>query len=791
MRTGAEPNPLEVQIGDYFVVTLRVANLVAPINGVQAVIEFDDSLFAITDIATNESVWTEIAAGITPTPRLVLIVEHDVEVPAVAELRLGERGTNGPLLAVLEPVSSSGFSSVRPVDAATIAAFVEGMLYVQLHSASFPDGETRGQIDLNPAPQPGDVIITEIMYNPASSEDGPSAAEWIELFNTTFTDIDLTGWYFQDEDADPATPCVPMHSGTFPPFVLPSFGVVVVLPDGDALHRPRIFDFRVAWQIDVDVSVIQVDSNGTAGGALVGGTLANDPRNDQIPANDLPLDGPAWLPCGTNGVARPDNEVLTLNDGTQVIDVVNYDDNVDSIVISDWPVSTGSGSITLVPADYPLATDTSTYTAAGNDAGENWIAHKHGDAAGGVRQAGPLGVYEGLDIGSPGYLYGATLGNRRPAAIGQQILMTPSATQDITLLGADNTRPFLGLLLYFITDLPDHGQLIDLTSNHLITPADLVPNGYLIPRIPFNTVRYVNDGACVADHFTFYTSDGMLKSTSATVELLVQCGDGVITEIMYAPESSPLNRPAVQWIEFQNTTCTPLNLDGWFLTDGNVRGGDLPPYILGAGSAVVIVPFEVDVADFSVAWSAPFVQSTTDSVVGTTGLIGAALSDAGLSLRLFRPGSAAPELVDAVSYVNGNLDPNWPTLVSPGPSIYVHATPPLTAASNDVSQAWLASVAGVDGAYLNTVIGDFNGQDTGSPGYIEGVQQGDCQTSELSADGNGDGVLDLRDLAHFTLCLSGPPLPYAGNCACFDFDSSQSVDLADFATLQMLFAPEP
>ncbi|MCB9273799.1 MAG: lamin tail domain-containing protein [Lewinellaceae bacterium] len=43
-------------------------------------------------------------------------------------------------------------------------------------------------------PLPGDLIITEIMYNPSGMEPN---AEWFEVYNTTAQDIDLIGWVVQ------------------------------------------------------------------------------------------------------------------------------------------------------------------------------------------------------------------------------------------------------------------------------------------------------------------------------------------------------------------------------------------------------------------------------------------------------------------------------------------------------------------------------------------------------------------------------------------------------------------
>ncbi len=46
----------------------------------------------------------------------------------------------------------------------------------------------------------GDVIVSEIMANPAAVDD--SVGEWIELFNTSGSDIDLVAWTIEADDGD-------------------------------------------------------------------------------------------------------------------------------------------------------------------------------------------------------------------------------------------------------------------------------------------------------------------------------------------------------------------------------------------------------------------------------------------------------------------------------------------------------------------------------------------------------------------------------------------------------------
>lgn len=52
----------------------------------------------------------------------------------------------------------------------------------------------------SPCPDPGDVLITEVMQDPTAM--GDSDGEWLELFNTTEAAIDLQGLVIRDDDTD-------------------------------------------------------------------------------------------------------------------------------------------------------------------------------------------------------------------------------------------------------------------------------------------------------------------------------------------------------------------------------------------------------------------------------------------------------------------------------------------------------------------------------------------------------------------------------------------------------------
>jgi len=69
-------------------------------------------------------------------------------VPTAAHIHEGAAGANGPVILPLNRISENAF--VAPANAklteAQYAAYKAGNLYVNVHSAKFPNGEVRAQI---------------------------------------------------------------------------------------------------------------------------------------------------------------------------------------------------------------------------------------------------------------------------------------------------------------------------------------------------------------------------------------------------------------------------------------------------------------------------------------------------------------------------------------------------------------------------------------------------------------------------------------------------------------------
>lgn len=89
-------------------------------------------------------------------------------------------------------------------------------------------------------PVSGQVLISEIMYNPDSYEGGigkdapPNQSEWVELYNAGDEAVSLAGFYLQDEDGK--TDPLPKSASIAP-------GEAIVLIPG----TQSVADFRKAW----------------------------------------------------------------------------------------------------------------------------------------------------------------------------------------------------------------------------------------------------------------------------------------------------------------------------------------------------------------------------------------------------------------------------------------------------------------------------------------------------------------------------------------------------------------
>lgn len=198
-----------------------------------------------------------------------------------------------------------------------------------------------------PPPPPVELLITEIMYNPASTEP---AWEWVEVYNAGDGIVDLAGYVIDDNNTVLMTEAN-IEAGTIGP------GASAILFNADALTAAQ---FQIAWGA---VNAIPV-TNWIAMSLDNSGDTVSIWDNFESYQADLADDSGVFTPMAT----------------------VTYDD--DGI---EWPRDTGFASIYLLDLNADPAL------------GSNWaISVAEGETpVGTARQSSFGGGNNGLDIGSP------------------------------------------------------------------------------------------------------------------------------------------------------------------------------------------------------------------------------------------------------------------------------------------------------------------------------------------------------------------------------------------------------
>ena len=191
-------------------------------------------------------------------------------VPATVTILDGQNSATFPITIVNDAV----YGGSRPVTiTATATGFVAGGTTV-----SVADDET------------GEVVISEIMYDPAGRE---SATEWVELYNRGTTTADVSGWYLDDEDL--------IKWGGIPAGTTIPAGGVLVLYNG---WTGTAADFRTAWNVPAAAGVVGVtwgdfNNSPTAVNEIL---VLKDPSGAVRNTANFAEDGTNW-PAYVNGAS--------------------------------------------------------------------------------------------------------------------------------------------------------------------------------------------------------------------------------------------------------------------------------------------------------------------------------------------------------------------------------------------------------------------------------------------------------------------------------------------------------
>ncbi len=221
------------------------------------------------------------------------------------------------------------------------------------------------------------VVITEIMYNPAGDDEGK---EYVEIYNAGATPVDISGWMLRDLEGDPATGAIP--AGTT---MLAGEVIVLTAGSGPGVPADILTQFRAAWNIPAAVRV-----------------FAMNPWQDRAQR------------------ATFTEEVLALLDASgQPVDVADYE-NPQYVVGSSWPAIDGSSSIYLLP---------SALNKTANDTGTNWrLSMTNLDGAyDSVETAFITDIRHTGSVGSPGIVWKTAHQTPTGEAVISEIMYNPNS----------------------------------------------------------------------------------------------------------------------------------------------------------------------------------------------------------------------------------------------------------------------------------------------------------------------------------------------------------------------------
>ncbi len=226
---------------------------------------------------------------------------------------------------------------------------------------------------------PSKIIISEIMYNPASNDD---RWEWIEIYNNTGAAIDfsLTPYYLDDDDGNRIGQDTPNGITSAPNInsgVLPQGGVAVLFND-EVLD---ITDVQGAWGTGINFVPVNKFSEGSAG-VFANGPNATTGISDLVGLWSSKASYELDQPAGTGAITT-----------TNAASWLAYGNNsATSTSATLWPDDTGAASIFLtdLSLDQNLAGSWANSVLGSNGAVNPTLL------------SGTNTIHPGGDVGSPG-----------------------------------------------------------------------------------------------------------------------------------------------------------------------------------------------------------------------------------------------------------------------------------------------------------------------------------------------------------------------------------------------------
>ncbi|MDE2439609.1 MAG: CHRD domain-containing protein [Betaproteobacteria bacterium] len=142
IHESTSPNRLFTRIIPLALLLLASANLYAE-QPIEVTLTGSTVVPTVTTIATGTGQFT-----VTPDHKVIGSIKVYDMTPTMAEIHEAQHGQNGPSIITLGKIANDSYAV--PPDATLsneqYASYLAGDLYVQVHSAKYPNGELRAQL---------------------------------------------------------------------------------------------------------------------------------------------------------------------------------------------------------------------------------------------------------------------------------------------------------------------------------------------------------------------------------------------------------------------------------------------------------------------------------------------------------------------------------------------------------------------------------------------------------------------------------------------------------------------
>jgi hypothetical protein len=413
----------------------------------------------------------------------------------------------------------------------------------------------------------GDVVINEVMYDDTALVD----TEWVELHNTTGSEISVAGWYLTDDDTYPVLSsegAITIPAGT----TIPANGYLVLCKTALSDITDEIVCTQSgSFALNNDGDNLALYTAAT-GGTLIDGSLTVNYPDLSTPGYSIEKcdehaawDGSAsaWhMSTNVFGTARylyctPGAANTVCVDLTPPgISSVTVISNTQLDVLFDEPVEQTTAE---TEADYVVTPGGATPSSALRDGSDIFLVH--------------LTFASSLPVGTDTLTVNAvedTSSNHNACVNARRTFVISGG--DLTPPGIVSVTPLSKTALDVLFDEPVDLTTAETEANYTVIPGNANPSSALRDATNLALVHLVFASNLPAGTDTLNvnavqdtsSNHNACSNVQKTFNIpLANEGDVVINEIMYDDTASTDS----EWVELYNRTASAIDISGWVILD--------------------------------------------------------------------------------------------------------------------------------------------------------------------------------------------------------------------------------